>query len=99
MSLYNMLHGQNPLSSVLLAILGIDQKKEPKWPTGNGEVPFDNWFEDKELAEGYVKTCIECEHWPSGRFRDIYLNVTEIILYTRCGGGNRGGYSYIFDIL
>jgi hypothetical protein len=32
--------------------------------------------------------------WRSGRFRDIYLNkdATEIILYTRNGGGNREHY-------
>lgn len=33
-----------------------------------------------------------------GRFRDIYLNAdgTEIIVYTRCGGGNRKDYQYVF---
>lgn len=61
MSLYNILHGMNFLTPVLLAILDIDQK------------------------EG---------KWDSGRFRDIYLNEdgTEIILFTRNGGGNRESY-------
>ena len=57
-TLYNLLHGKNPMSGVLLHMLGIDQKGE---------------------------------RWRSGRFRDIYLNATgtEIVLYTRNGGGNR----------
>lgn len=34
-----------------------------------------------------------------GRFRDIYLNKdgTKIIVYTRCGGGNREDYKEVFD--
>jgi len=61
MSLYNMMFGVNPLSSLLKAILNIDG---------------------------------EDGKWPSGRFRDVYLEKTEegvyqIVLYTRNGGGNR----------
>lgn len=39
--------------------------------------------------------------YPTGRFRDIYLNEkgTGIILYTRNGGGNREDYQYVFDAL
>lgn len=39
--------------------------------------------------------------WPTGRFRDIYLNEdgTKIILYTRNGGGNREAYQHVFDNL
>lgn len=38
-------------------------------------------------------------NFSSGRFRDISLNEdgTEIILYTRNGGGNREEYQSIFD--
>jgi hypothetical protein len=34
-----------------------------------------------------------------GRFRDAYLNESgdKIIVYTRCGGGNRESYQYVFD--
>lgn len=34
-----------------------------------------------------------------GRFRDIYLNGdgNKIIVYTRCGGGNREDYDWVFD--
>lgn len=34
-----------------------------------------------------------------GRYRDIYLNAdgTEIIVLTRCGGGNREYYDYVFE--
>lgn len=66
MSLYNLLHGVNPIAPILLTVLGIDQ------PDGK---------------------------FSSGRFRDIYLNEdgTEIILYTRNGGGNREDYQEVFD--
>lgn len=68
MSLYNLLHGRNPFSGVLLKVLGIDQD--------DGK-------------------------YPSGRFRDIFLNedATKILLYTRNGGGNRENYQYVFDAL
>lgn len=61
MSMYNLLHGENPASGLLLKMLGIDQ------PGGK---------------------------WSSGRFRDIHLNAdgTEIVLFTRNGGGNREHY-------
>lgn len=61
-TMYNMLHGQNPQSGILLYILGIDQEKGA---------------------------------WRSGRFRDIYLSEdgSEIVLYTRNGGGNREHYA------
>jgi hypothetical protein len=34
-----------------------------------------------------------------GRFRDAYLNEdgTEVIVLTRCGGGNRDDYQWMFD--
>lgn len=61
MSLYNLMHGVNPNTAILLSVLGIDQ------PDGK---------------------------WRSGRFRDISLNAdgSEIILFTRNGGGNRECY-------
>lgn len=36
-----------------------------------------------------------------GRFRDAYLNEdgTKIIVYTRCGGGNREDYQYVFTTM
>jgi hypothetical protein len=87
MSLYNLLHGVNPLSPILLAILRIDQK-------------VDNMPKSEKL-ETFVKECIDRKIFVSGRFRDIYLNEdgTKIILYTRNGGGNREGYWYVFKIL
>lgn len=35
------------------------------------------------------------------RYRDIYLNKegTKIIVYTRCGGGNRMAYGRVFEIM
>jgi len=99
-----MLHGVNPLAGLLLAILNIDQKHEdaPPWPKnekGEDWYPYD----DGEIkgSQEYIQTCIERQYWTSGRFRDIYLNEdgTQIILYTRNGGGNRESYWYLFRIL
>ena len=104
MSLYNMLHGLNPLSGLLLAILNIDQKYDdaPSWPKnekGKDWHPYD----DGEIkgCQEYIQSCIEHQYWTSGRFRDIYLNEdgTRIILYTRNGGGNRENYWYLFRII
>jgi hypothetical protein len=57
-SLYNLLHGVNPIAPLLKAVIGIDQ---------------------------------EGGQWQSGRFRDIFLSAdgSEVVLYTRNGGGNR----------
>lgn len=42
---------------------------------------------------------LELEVSDFGRFRDAYLseNGEKIIVYTRCGGGNREDYEYVFE--
>lgn len=32
-----------------------------------------------------------------GRYRDIYVTETHIVVHTRNGGGNRDDYEYVFD--
>ena len=32
-----------------------------------------------------------------GRYRDIYVTEDHIVVHTRCGGGNREEYDYVFD--
>jgi hypothetical protein len=32
-----------------------------------------------------------------GRYRDIYVTEDHIVVYTRCGGGNRENYQHVFD--
>lgn len=32
-----------------------------------------------------------------GRFRDVFITDNHILVYTRCGGGNRAEYKYVFD--
>lgn len=32
-----------------------------------------------------------------GRFRDCYIDKEQIVVYTRCGGGNREDYGDVFD--
>ena len=60
--MYNVLFGNNELSSELLEILDLDKED-------------------------------------FGRFRDCYLSEDKkkIIVYTRCGGGNREDYQEMFD--
>jgi len=31
-----------------------------------------------------------------GRFRDVYVTDTHIVVHTRCGGGNREDYEHVF---
>lgn len=100
MSFYNLLHGQNPIAPLLREILGLDRKIEimAKFPEDKGD--WDADFDEDEMT-AYCKECIEKGYYPSGRYRDIYLNSdgTKIILYTRNGGGNRPYYTYVFRIL
>jgi hypothetical protein len=32
-----------------------------------------------------------------GRYRDIYVTADHIVVHTRCGGGNRDDYQYVFE--
>lgn len=32
-----------------------------------------------------------------GRFRDVYISDGYIVVHTRCGGGNREDYEYVFE--
>jgi hypothetical protein len=32
-----------------------------------------------------------------GRYRDVYVTEEHIVVHTRCGGGNREEYEYVFD--
>ena len=32
-----------------------------------------------------------------GRFRNVYVEDGYIVVHTRCGGGNRDDYEYVFD--
>jgi len=101
MSLYNILHGVNPLSKLLKAILGIDIKELP-WPKDKNGNDWDPGEDDENPAGlSFIQECIDKKCWTSGRFRDIYLNEdgTKIILFTRNGGGNREAYWYMFDII
>jgi hypothetical protein len=99
MSLYNALFGVNPVTPVLKEILGLDGDG-PKWPEGWN--PYDQGY-TKE-GEKYVADCVAAKHWPTGRFRDIYIDRDDkgepkIVLYTRNGGGNREEYFWVFDVL
>lgn len=97
MSLYNMLHGVNQNSKLLLKIIGLDEDKGVKFP--------EEWdcYEQgiTEVGQKYIDECKEKKQYPTGRFRDISLNEdgTKIVLYTRNGGGNRESYEYVFEIL
>jgi hypothetical protein len=36
-------------------------------------------------------------HIEFGRLRDVYVKDGYIVVHTRCGGGNREDYEYVFD--
>ena len=40
---------------------------------------------------------IGMENFDFGRFRDIYVTEEHIVVHTRCGGGNREDYEYVFE--
>jgi hypothetical protein len=92
-----MIHGVNPQTPILMAILDLDGDKGVKFPEKWS--PYEDGLNDE--GEAFVNECIEKKQYMTGRFRDIYLNEdgTLITLYTRNGGGNRNEYFYIFDIL
>ena len=47
-SLYNMLHGQDPLTPLFLAVLGIDQEREEiPWPKNEDGKDWDPGFDDE----------------------------------------------------
>jgi hypothetical protein len=102
MSSCNLFYIKNPLSLILLDILGIDQEVEnkPILPD-SANSGSENYNPHSEELKQFVKECIERKIYISGRFRDIYLNEdgTKIILRTRNGGGNRESYWYVFEIL
>ena len=54
----------------------------------------------KMLLELYQ---LETEQYPTGRFRDIYIDKREnefiVVLYTRNGGGNREDHEDVFEAL
>lgn len=55
-------------------------------------------FEENENADELLKM-LKLSRPDFGRYRDVFLNKdgSEIIVYTRCGGGNREEYYYMFD--
>lgn len=67
-----------------------------------GERVYENEIpEAVEAWDKFREELLQLKYFPSGRFRDAYLNETgkKIILYTRNGGGNRPYYQYVFDLL
>jgi hypothetical protein len=87
----------NPQAEILKQILDLDNDKGISYP--KEWIPYDEGM--TKAGETYIHNCIENKQYPTGRFRDIYLNEdgSKIILYTRNGGGNREGYFWVFDIL
>ena len=62
---------------------------------------YDGSIEAEKAWDDFKEVLLKANYYPSGRFRDAYLNEdgTKIILYTRNGGGNRDDYQYVFDLL
>jgi hypothetical protein len=41
---------------------------------------------------GFLLKLLDAERDDFGRFRDVYVTETHIVVHTRCGGGNREDY-------
>lgn len=77
MSLYNLVHGENPFSRILLAILGLDRDQIPRyrdcWFTGS-EIAVHTrtgggnreYYEDKESCRANYPECFNGEKNPPG---------------------------------
>ena len=54
-------------------------------------------FKENEKADKLLNM-LDLDRESFGRYRDIYLNAdgSKIIVYTRCGGGNREYYDWVF---
>lgn len=103
MSLYNMLFGINPASSLLKQALDLDNQSPENFNERMEEF-YDDWSYDWDStkAQALLKEAIDAKYYPTGRFRDIYFeneDEPKIILYTRNGGGNRDSYQYVFELL
>ena len=55
-------------------------------------------FKENEKADNLL-CMLALDRESFGRYRDVYLNAdgTKIIVYTRCGGGNREYYDWVFE--
>lgn len=94
MSLYNALFGVNPMAPLLKAILELDEDRE-----GLVEFPDVGYDTDTPEVEKWVDEAKRLNYYPTGRFRDIYLDDDLIVLYTRNGGGNADWLWYVHSCL
>jgi len=98
MSLYNMIFGTNPLGGILKGLLELDVDRD-----GIPEMPEFDYMECdyKGDMDAWCEACIAMRYFPTGRFRDIFIEEDgkHVTLYTRNGGGNRDVYFYVFRLL
>ena len=46
---------------------------------------------------GFLMSLLGKDSADFGRFRDVYVTDKHIVVHTRCGGGNREDYDYVFE--
>lgn len=54
-------------------------------------------FGNNADQSGFLLSLLELTRADFGRYRDIYVTEDHIVVYTRCGGGNREDYEDVFD--
>lgn len=93
-----MIHGTNPAAPILMSVLGLDGDFPMREAPYKGEYHDD--YDEAEMQK-WVDEAVNAGYFPTGRFRDIFLNEdgTQISLYTRNGGGNRDNYTHVFRVL
>jgi hypothetical protein len=96
--MYNAIFGQNPLAGILKGLLELDDPRD-----GVPEMPEFDYMdgEFKGDMDSWCDTCAALKYYPTGRFRDIWIEPDgkHVTLYTRNGGGNRDFYFYVFLLL
>jgi hypothetical protein len=54
-------------------------------------------FGENSNQKGFLFTLLDKNPGDFGRYRDIFVTDEHIVVYTRCGGGNRENYEEVFD--
>lgn len=56
-------------------------------------------FGENRSQSAFLFSLLELTPADCGRYRDIYVTSTHIVIHTRNGGGNREDYEHVFDNL
>lgn len=54
-------------------------------------------FGENTNQSSFLLALLDVEPSDFGRYRDVYVTESHIVVHTRCGGGNREEYEDVFD--